>query len=87
MLKWLTLNGPESRVWVLATLASSDVEKVNSDVLSCFGTRLIGKIESQEAASYFIGDIPDKFGELSIGAQFGVYINNEWVKFWIPTAQ
>jgi hypothetical protein len=87
MLKWLILNGPESRVWVLATLASSDVEKVNSDVLNCFGTRLIGKIESQEAASYFIGDIPDKFGELSIGAQFGVYFNNEWVKFWIPTAQ
>jgi hypothetical protein len=81
---WLVRNGPEARIWTVATLGTEDLESLDPSLLNLFGTRLLGRMANPEVGRYLSGGAEDDFAALYAGAQFSIYYEGTWVKFWVP---
>jgi hypothetical protein len=83
---WLIKEGPASQVWTLATLDTSRAGRQSQSLADFFGTWLIGQIEPahQQFLSSRIHEARPE--QLICGAQFCVLFENEWIRFWIPSA-
>jgi hypothetical protein len=86
-LRWLIQNGPEARVWTVATLNASDAERVDANLIGDFGIRLLGQIEADEVVAYLSGSEEASTAELEAGQQFTALLGDDWVKFSIPAAK
>ncbi len=84
LVSWLVQNGPESGVWTVATLDSEDLLEVDHNLLSRFGTRLVGRVSDPETAEYIGGGVPYPFETLKSGDQFCAFLSGEWINFWVP---
>jgi energy-coupling factor transporter ATP-binding protein EcfA2 len=84
-LAWLIANGPEVRIWTIATLPVADLRKLDKDLIKAFGTRLVGKINEPEMAEEISGSANARPQTLQMGNQFGVVFGEEWIPFWVPT--
>jgi hypothetical protein len=84
-LTWLIANGPEMRIWTIATLEVGELAKLDKTLVNAFGTRLIGKINEPEMAEEISGSANAKPQNLQVGSQFGVVFGEEWIPFWVPT--
>ena len=74
-------HGPRSRIWTLATLKASDANWVDERLIFAFKTRLAGKMQSAELATYLAND-PDSGAEALIsGSQFCAPFGDDWVRF------
>jgi len=76
-------HGPRTRVWTIATLSSTQAERVEEPLLGAFRTRLIGKIASARLAELLTGNPDSGAQELSSGYQFCVPFGDEWIRFWV----
>ena len=76
-------HGPRTRVWTIATLSSTQAERVEEPLLAAFRTRLIGKIASARLAALMTGNPDSGAQELSNGYQFCVPFGDEWIRFWV----
>jgi hypothetical protein len=84
-LTWLIANGPEVRIWTIATLNVSELAKLDKTLVASFGTRLIGKINEPEMAEEISGGANARPQNLQAGNQFGVVFGEDWIPFWVPT--
>ena len=89
LLLWTIANGPQYRIWTIATLDVRKESLVQPEVLERFGTWLVGYIQSRPEAGYFSTASNEKRIQyphrLIPGAQFGVLVDSEWVQFWVPS--
>lgn len=90
-LAWLVANGPEVRVWPIATLRVEDFKQTNNNdtLINSFGTRLVGKIDDSvdpELIEHLCGIKQALPSELQASSQFGVVFGNDWIRFWLPKA-
>jgi DNA segregation ATPase FtsK/SpoIIIE-like protein len=76
-------HGPRSRIWTIATLASTQIDQVDEPILATFRTRLIGKVSSPRLARLVAGSPDSGAGELVNGYQFCVPFGEEWIRFWV----
>ena len=86
-LRWLVQVGPEVQIWTIATINTEDVESIDPDFINHFGTRLIGSVESQQVVDFLNGAVESKPVEVIPGAQFSVFFDEDWIKFWIPAVE
>ncbi len=82
--EWLVKHGPAVRVWpvvALQTEAALDMGRWTAH----FRTRIIGKMP--ERAANRLGMYTGlNANALENGKQFGVYVNQSWMRFWAPNA-
>ncbi len=87
-LAWLIRHGPESGVWPIASLDTTTMMDGDladlPDLLGLFNTRLIGHIADPDRR-YELAD--QSIQPPTAGAQFMVRHHDEWIHFWIPTAE
>ncbi len=82
--EWLVQHGPAVRVWpvvALQTEAALDMGRWTAR----FRTRIIGKMP-EKAANRLGMYSGSNAGALQAGKQFGVYVNQDWMRFWVPFA-
>ncbi len=83
-LRWLLLRGPTRRVWPIVTLNSSNAINAN-EWLGFFRTRLFGRTQDTQEASY-LTRVPDfPLDDLIAGSQFTMRERDHWLNFWLPT--
>jgi hypothetical protein len=83
-LTWLITNGPDVRVWTIATVNADQLPKLDETLLDAFSTRLLGKIEQRELVEQASRSEKARVDELQGGSQFGVVFGEEWISFWVP---
>lgn len=83
----ILVHGPRSRVWVLASLSTEQMEQVDERLLAAFRTPLIGPLASAQQAAYLSGDTTITTRDLAYGKQFFAPLGGEWVRFWICADQ
>jgi hypothetical protein len=86
LLTWLVNHGPANGVW---TLASLDASRISSrhEVIEAFGTCLYGNLATNNSGIR-IGQIPAEVSSsLIAGAQFCLKIEDNWLRFWIPSLE
>jgi hypothetical protein len=86
-LYWLVRHGPRSRVWVLASLSSASVERLDSRLLAAFRTTLLGSIAAPGIASYLAQEADAGAEDLAPGLEFCVRYGEQWIHFWICTTE
>jgi hypothetical protein len=89
LLLWVVANGPQYRIWTVATLEVQKESLVQQEVLERFGTWLVGYMQSRPEKGLFSSASNEKRIQyphrLIPGAQFGVLVDSEWVQFWVPS--
>jgi hypothetical protein len=85
-LYWLAHHGPRSRIWVLASLATRDISRVDPRLLSVFRSRLIGHMTDLSASISFSARPDPPASELVPGLQFCTWLGGEWLQLWICEA-
>jgi hypothetical protein len=89
LLLWTIANGPQYRIWTVATLEVQKESLVQAEILERFGTWLVGYMQTRPEVGLFSSassqmriQYPHR---LIPGAQFGVLVDGEWVQFWVPS--
>jgi hypothetical protein len=89
LLLWMIENGPQYRIWTVATLDVQKENLVQPEVLERFGTCLVGHMASTPIGGLFSTPRFEKRIQyphrLLPGAQFGVLVEGEWIQFWVPS--
>ena len=82
-LRWLLLRGPNRRVWPLVSL---DVARRAPVLpwLDAFRTRLFGSVKNIRSAEAMLPMRGADLHLLEPGAEFVLYENPGWVRFWVP---
>lgn len=80
----LAIHGPRARVWVMATLDATRVDRIDSRILDGFRTRLLGSIASPALAAYLAEDGDSNAHRLRPGKEFTVAFNHTWLTIRIP---
>jgi hypothetical protein len=83
-LVWLITNGPACGTWTLASVETRQAPE-NSQVIRAFGTRLYGYSSSVQMGEDHTGNPKEFVSGLIAGAQFCVKVEDNWLRFWIPT--
>lgn len=79
----LITQGSTSRVWVIASLPSTQVEELDEHWLSAFSTLIFGAIHDQDLAKKLTGGEASETYDLYTGYQFSVPFEEEWLRFWV----
>lgn len=89
LLLWTIANGPQFRIWTVATLEVQKENMVQPEVLERFGTWLVGYMQARPQEGIFSSASNEKRIQyphrLIPGAQFGVLVDSDWVQFWVPS--
>jgi len=88
-LLWMIENGPQYRIWTVATLDAQKGNLVQPEILERFGTWLVGFMNTTPIGDLFSTPRFKKRIQyphrLIPGAQFGVLVEGEWIQFWVPS--
>jgi hypothetical protein len=79
----LITQGSNSRVWIIAGVPSTQVERMDEQWLEAFRTLIFGTISDQNVALRLTGDENARTDDLVPGYQFSVPFGEEWLRFWI----
>jgi Cdc6-like AAA superfamily ATPase len=79
----LITQGSSSRVWVIASLPSTQAEELDEQWLSAFSTLIFGAIHDQDLAKELTGDEASETYDLYPGYQFSVPFGEAWLRFWV----
>jgi len=82
-LKWLLQNGPESQIWVVATLEAAQVSELGSRWLQLFPTRMVSRMENPKLSRFLLGQEAD-LSELIPGEQAVVRSGAHVLDVWLP---
>ncbi len=83
-LDWLTLQGPRTGVWVVASFDLSQVRYLDDQLMRSFGTYLVGPILSPQLSGFLAGLAPDAASGLVPGQQYLAVQNGHSLEFWLP---
>jgi hypothetical protein len=78
----LIKHGPRSQVWVLATLASDQFDRVAPPIIAAFRSHFFSRIASETQAAIITGFNDTPVSQLEAGYQFCVPFGEQWVPFW-----
>ncbi len=82
--EWLVKHGPGVRVWPVVALQTEDALDMGRWTAH-FRTRILGTMP--EKAANRLGMYPGlAAARLERGKQFGVHVNDSWMRFWAPLA-
>jgi GTPase SAR1 family protein len=89
LLLWTISNGPQYRIWTVATMEVQKESLVQPELLERFDTWLVGFMQARPQVGLFSSASNEKRIQyphrLIPGAQFGVLVDDEWVQFWVPS--
>jgi len=84
LLRWLTQNGPQMRVWLAATLPAQATTQVEGALLRVFGAWLLAAGRFSRLDALLPAGYPLPPDDLTEHAHFYACLQGEWLKFWIP---
>jgi hypothetical protein len=79
----LITQGSSSRVWIIASLTSTQVEELDGQWISAFTTLIFGAIHDQDLATALTGAEAAEVYDLYSGYQFSVPFGEAWLRFWV----
>ena len=83
-LRWLLLRGPARRVWPIITLSTQYVKEM-TPWLESFRTRILGKVQNGQSIQRLDAESAD-LDSLMTASEFAMREGNDWLRFWIPSA-
>lgn len=85
-LRWLLLRGPSRKVWPIITMNPDSLNEIHPwDTF--FHTRIFGKIDDQKLSQTMTQSENVQLQRLNAGAQFMIREDDQWLKFWVPSAE
>jgi len=82
---WLCRNGPSSQVFPVVSV-NTKVALSNARWMAAFHTRLIGHMDNQAADHLGMYSGLDSL-RLTAERQFAVRMQDQWMRFWLPTME
>jgi hypothetical protein len=83
-LRWLLLRGPARRVWPIITLSSQHIKNMDP-WLDAFRTRILGRMLDADQIHKMDSENAD-LASLMTGSEFAMQEGENWLRFWIPSA-